>query len=203
MLIREILEGRFDSYTHRAIFLAGGAGAGKTHIARKLASVFYGLKIVNPDWALRMLFKQHNLSLKMPPEEEPKREPLRQYSKNVAGRQGAVYRREGLGMIIDTTGRIYGTIEGLKKELEDAGYRTAMLFVNADLETALRRNQSRERTVPEKFVKDNWELIRQNVGRYQRLFGENFFMVDNSDKNQSQLDSELSSVEKQIAKFLK
>ena len=70
MRITEIIEGRYDPYTSKAIFFAGGAGSGKTFIARQLASTFQGLKQVNPDIALKHLLLKTNLDLKMPPEEE-------------------------------------------------------------------------------------------------------------------------------------
>ncbi len=60
MRIYEITEGRFDPYQNKAIFFAGVPGAGKTFIARKLASVFYGLKQVNPDAAFKYLLRNKN-----------------------------------------------------------------------------------------------------------------------------------------------
>jgi len=203
MRITEIIEGRYDPYTSKAIFFAGGAGSGKTFIARQLASTFQGLKQVNPDIALKHLLLKTNLDLKMPPEEEYFRNMLRQRSKQISGRSQQIYQREKLGMLIDTTGRSYLTVDNTKKELEEQGYETAMVFVNSDLKTALKRNQSRQRTVPEKVILANWEAINQNVGRYQRLFGDNFFIIDNSEKEQSNIDQSILDLEKKIRRFLK
>ena len=203
MRITEIIEGRYDPYTSKAIFFAGGAGSGKTFIARQLASTFQGLKQVNPDIALKHLLSKTNLDLKMPPEEEYFRNMLRQRSKQISGRSQQIYQRGKLGMLIDTTGRSYLTIDNTKKELEEQGYETAMVFVNSDLKTALKRNQSRQRTVPEKVILANWEAINQNVGRYQRLFGDNFFIIDNSEKEQSNIDQSILDLEKKIRRFLK
>jgi shikimate kinase len=202
MRIKEIIEGRYDPYTGKAIFFAGGAGSGKTFIARKLASVFYGLKQVNPDVAFKYLLKKTNLSIKMPPEEEYFRDRMRNWSKRVAGKTQQIYQREKLGMLIDTTGRSYPTIENLKKELEADDYNTAMIFVNTDLATALKRNRNRQRTVPEKIIYNNWNVINQNAGKYQRLFGNNFFTINNSEKNQSTIDQNIVELEKKIKNFL-
>ena len=203
MRITEIIEGRYDPYTSKAIFFAGGAGSGKTFIARQLASTFQGLKQVNPDIALKHLLLKTNLDLKMPPEEEYFRNMLRQRSKQISGRSQQIYQREKLGMLIDTTGRSYLTVDNTKRELEEQGYETAMVFVSSDLKTALKRNQSRQRTVPEKVILANWEAINQNVGRYQRLFGDNFFIIDNSEKEQSNIDQSILDLEKKIRRFLK
>jgi len=203
MLVREIIEGRFDPYTNRAIFFAGGAGSGKTFIARKLASVFYGLKQVNPDAALKMMMRRKGLDLKMPDREEPQREPLRQYSKQVAGKQQRTYQQEGLGMIIDTTGRSYTMIADMKQELEDADYETAMIFVDADIATQLKRNTTRERQVPEKVIKNNYYTIKQNQGKYEQLFGDQFFYINNSQSAQANIEDNIQQLEKNLRNFLK
>ena len=203
MLVREIIEGRFDPYTNRAIFFAGGAGSGKTFIARKLASVFYGLKQVNPDAALKMMMRRKGLDLKMPDREEPQREPLRQYSKQVAGKQQRTYQQEGLGMIIDTTGRSYTMIADMKQELEDADYETAMIFVDADIATQLKRNTTRERQVPEKVIKNNYYTIKQNQGKYEQLFGYQFFYINNSQSAQANIEDNIQQLEKNLRNFLK
>jgi shikimate kinase len=202
MRIIDIIEGRFDPYNNKAIFFAGGAGSGKTFISRKLASVFYGLKQVNPDQAFKYLLKKTNLNVKMPPEEEYFRDRMRQRSKNIAGKVQQTYQKSNLGMIIDTTGRSYRRIDDTKKELEQQGYDTAMVFVNADIQTQLMRNKQRERQVPEKVILDNSKLINQNLGKYQRLFGNNFFIIDNSNKNQSNITQDLAQLESQIRAFL-
>ena len=203
MLVREVIEGRFDPYTNRAIFFAGGAGSGKTFIAKKLASVFYGLKQVNPDAALKMMMRQKGLDLKMPDREEPQREPLRQYSKQVAGKQQRTYQQEGLGMIIDTTGRSYTMIADMKRELEDADYETAMIFVDADIATQLKRNTTRERQVPEKVIKNNYNTIKQNQGKYEKLFGDQFFYINNSQSAQGKIEDNIQQLEKNLRNFLK
>ena len=143
MRINEILEGPHDPYQYKAIFFAGSPGSGKTYIARKLAGAFQGLKQVNMDSVFKHLMTQKKLSWKMPPEEEPEREKQRQRSKELVAKQQQQYAEGGLGLLIDSTGRIYGTVEKIKNELENQGYQTTMIFVNTDLETALRRNKQR------------------------------------------------------------
>jgi cytidylate kinase len=202
MLVNEIIEGRFDPYQNKAIFFAGGAGSGKTYVARKLASVFYGLKQVNPDAALKIMMRRKGLDLAMPDREKSQREPMRQISKQIAGRQQQMYTKSGLGMLIDTTGRSYTRISDMKQELEQQGYDTAMIFVKADIETQMKRNRQRERQVPDDVIVKNFEQIRQNLGRYSRLFGENLFIIDNSESMMKQVDDQISKLESRLKKFL-
>ena len=201
MRINEITEGPHDPYTHKAIFFAGAPGSGKTYVARKLAGAFQGLKQVNMDIWFKRLMTKKNLSWKMPPEEEPEREKQRQRSKELVAKQQQTYADSGLGLLIDSTGRILGTTRRIKDDLEDKGYETTMVFVNTDLETALRRNKERERTLPDKLIHKNFEIIDQRLGEYQRMFND-VHIINNSDAEQDTVDGQIDQVEKDIRKFL-
>ena len=201
MRANEFLEGPHDPYQYKAIFFAGSPGAGKTYVARKLAGVFGGLKQVNMDSIFKHLMTKKNLSWKMPPEEEPEREKQRQKSKELVAKQQQSYTDSGLGLLIDSTGRILGTIRRIKDELEDKGYETTMIFVITDLETALRRNRERERTLPDKLIHQNFEIIDQRLGEYQRMFND-VHIINNSDNEQDTVDGQIEQVEKDIRKFL-
>lgn len=202
MRITEIIEGRFDPYQNKAIFFAGVPGAGKTFIARRLASIFYGLKQVNPDAAFKYLLRNKNLSLKMPPEEEKPREIERDRSKQIVGRQQQMYQQENLGMLIDTTGRSLSRVVDTKEELEAQGYDTAMIYVDADIETSVKRNRARERSIPEKVLMQNFGAVKANVPRFQELFGDRFFEIDNSLEKQAELPQNLKDLEYNIKQFL-
>ena len=201
MRINEITEGPHDPYQYKAIFFAGSPGAGKTYVARKLADVFQGLKQVNMDIIFKHLMTKKNLSWKMPPEEEPEREKQRQRSKELVAKQQQSFADSGLGLLIDSTGRIAGTVRRIKDELEDKGYKTTMVFVTTDLETALRRNKERERTLPDKLIHQNYEIIEQRLGEYQRMFND-VHIINNSDTEQDTMPDQIAQVEKDIRKFL-
>ena len=201
MRANEFLEGPHDPYQYKAIFFAGSPGSGKTYVARKLAGVFGGLKQVNMDIIFKHLMTKKNLSWKMPPEEEPEREKQRQRSKELVAKQQQSFADSGLGLLIDSTGRIAGTVRRIKDELEDKGYKTTMVFVTTDLETALRRNKERERTLPDKLIHQNLEVIEQRLGEYQRMFND-VLVIDNSESTQMSMPAQLVHVEKNIRKFL-
>ena len=201
MRINEITEGPHDPYTYKAIFFAGSPGAGKTYVARKLAGAFQGLKQVNMDIWFKHLMTKKNLSWKMPDKEEPEREIQRQRSKELVAKQQQTYADSGLGLLIDSTGRIFETVARIKQEIESQGYQTTMIFVNTDLQTALRRNKERERQLPDKLIHKNFSVVEQNLGQFQRLFND-VHIVNNSDSAQNTLPRQIEQVEKDIRKFL-
>ena len=83
-------------------------------------------------------------------------------------------------MIIDGTGHKFQKVKAHKKELEENGYDTYMVFVNTSLEVAQARNKERDRVLPEKVLKKSWNDTRKNLGGYKSLFGGKFALVDNS-----------------------
>ena len=91
--------------------------------------------------------------------------------------------------------------EIIKQELDDVGYEATMIFVNTDLQTALRRNKERERTLPDELIHKNYAVIEQNLGRFQRLF-DDVHIINNSDSAQDQVPEQLERVEKSIRQFL-
>ena len=201
MRANEFLEGPHDPYTYKAIFFAGSPGSGKTYVARKLAGAFQGLKQVNMDNWFKRLMTKKNLSWKMPPGEEPEREKQRQRSKELVAKQQQQYAEGGLGLLIDSTGRIYDTVAKIKQELEGQGYQTTMIFVNTDLETALRRNKNRPRSLPTELIHKNYAVIEQNLGKFQRLFND-VHIIDNSTSAQNTMPGQIEQVEKDVRKFL-
>ena len=224
-----IKEGVDDKGILKAIFLAGGPGSGKTWVTRGLYGIpkkynfspGHGLKLVNQDTELEMLLKKYfgTTDLDNMPEElfvditgvdfQEKQydgtSGMRAYAKSLTKARMENYVRGRLGVIIDGTGHKYQSIAKKKQRFEDLGYDTYMVFVNTPLEIALKRNLERARVVPEKIVRDSWQDVQQNLGGFQRLFGRNFIIVDNSktldeDEAQKKFDE---LVKQGINKFVK
>ena len=99
-----------------------------------------------------MLLKRAGLSLKMPASEEEPRDVVRSRAKDITSKQKANYIEGRLGLIIDGTGREAEKILYQKRQLEELGYDTYMIFVNTSLDVALQRNAERARSVNEKIV---------------------------------------------------
>tara|TARA_Y100001954_G_scaffold82872_1_gene91081 strand:- start:3 stop:332 length:330 start_codon:yes stop_codon:yes gene_type:complete len=70
--------------------------------------------------------------------------------------------------------------------LQQLGYDTYMIFVNTSLDTAIERNNKRDRKLPLDIVKVNWNNVQSNIGKFQRLFGmKNFIVVDNNNPKEN------------------
>ena len=223
-----IKEGVDDKGILKAVFLAGGPGSGKTWVTRGLYGIpnkfnfsTAGLKLVNQDTELEMLLKKYfgTTDLDNMPEElfaditgvdfkgkeVDMNSGMRAYAKSLTKARMESYVRGRLGVIVDGTGHKYQSIAKKKQRMEDLGYDCYMVFVNTSLEVALKRNSERDRVVPEKIVRDSWHDVQQNLGGFQRLFGRNFLIVDNSKTlDEDEAEKKFESLVKQgVNKFMK
>ena len=178
-------EGVNDPGIFKAIYLAGGPGAGKSFVAGKtLPNAAFGLKVVNADVALEFLLKKSGLSsdmLTMTPSQLEKFAETRTKARALRDVQKKGFINGRLGMVLDGTGRDFTKIKKDRAELESFGYDTFMVFVNTSLPIALERNQNRPRKVDEKIVRSAWAAVQANIGKFQALFGSNnFVVVDNN-----------------------
>ena len=195
-----LLEGINDPGVFKAVFMAGGPGSGKSLAAKKLGFGTLGLRPVNSDMSFERGLKKAGLSLKMPKDEEEQRDAIRVHAKAITGKRQDMYLKGRLGIVIDSTARDTKIVLTQRKLLQSLGYETAMVFVNTSLETALDRNRTRERSIPDDIVKSNHGTVRKNMGKLQAAFGRhNFFIVDNDgdignlDKNTTKVFPKLSS----------
>ena len=217
----ELAEGVDDPGIFKAVFLAGGPGAGKSTIAvaagaasaiggdpegkkkafptkagpskavRKVVRQIpsgLGLKPVNSDAALEHMLRRAGKTLDFDSEVSPQdvkdRDATRAMAKTLTGKRQKFYLDQKLGIVIDGTGHDYQKIVKRVSALRNLGYDCSMIFVNTKLETSLRRNKMRDRVVPEAIVKERWQAVQQNLGRFQSLFGSNaFFVIDNDVDN--------------------
>ena len=176
-------EGVYDQGIFKAVFLAGGPGSGKSYIASRTTGG-QGFKVLNSDKAFEYLMRQAGLSLDMSdlsPEEEAAKDEIRARAKELTAKQKANWCGGRLGQIIDGTGRDFSKIQKLRKEYEEMGYDTYMIFVNTSLDATKEWNKKRERTVPEDILVPAWQSVQNNMGKFQQLFGkQNFAIIDNS-----------------------
>ena len=218
-----VLEGVDDKGIFKAIFLAGGPGSGKTFVAQKLFGIpetlttsVGGLKLVNQDTEFEHLLKKYFGTIeidKFPPDvfadlikpTDQGGSNMRPFAKELNKEKLRLYTKGKLGVIIDGTAHKIDKIKEQKKELEDLGYDTYMVFVNTTLEAALDRNEKRERTVPVDVAKKSWQDVQDNMAKLKRLFKSNFYMADNSkhlEPRQAQSKFDML-VKKGINQFLK
>ena len=196
-------EGVYDPGIFKVFILAGGPGSGKSFVTK---SVFAGtgLKVVNSDTYFERELKKASLSLQMPDSEEMQRQTLRAKAKLTALTSLQTYMRGRLGMVIDSTGRDYDMVARHVQYFKAMGYDTYMIFVNTSLDVALERNRRRERTVPEYITTKSWNETQGNMGKYQRLFGMDKFIVVDNNKSDFELTTlTMTRVSKIVNKYLK
>ena len=203
---KQLVEGVYDPNIFKAFFLAGGPGSGKSFVVRQTTGGL-GLKIVNSDTAFEKLLKDADFSLDfrdMSPEKTLERDKIRKRAKEVTAKMQSNFVAGRLGMIIDGTGAEYGKIEKQVKMLQQLGYDTHMIFVNTSLDTAIERNNKRDRKLPLDIVKTYWNNVQSNIGKFQRLFGrKNFIVVDNNNAKEDVFLKVFKSVRKLATKKLK
>ena len=165
-----------DKQVHKAVFMIGGAGAGKTTVAKKMFGGVF--KMVNSDEFTKFLLKKEGLSLifdKSKPEDYDKKMKLRDSGKTLeSSRLGFLV--DGIhSIVLDGTGR---NVERLKRQydaLDALGYDCYMVFVNTTLEEGQKRNAARERKVAPDVVERMWHELNANIDEYRQMFGKHFF----------------------------
>lgn len=175
-------EGVDDPAIFKAVFLAGGPGSGKSFIVGKTGLPALGLKVVNSDDAFEAAMKKAGMTMKPDDIFSVKGQDIRGRAKALTGKRQAMFITGRLGLVIDGTGKDFNKVKKQVKSMKDLGYDVAMIFVNTDLETAIERDKTRERTLGEVEVTKYWKEVQRNIGAFQTMFGKkNMLIVDNSD----------------------
>ena len=178
---QQLQEGVYDPNIFKAIFMAGGPGSGKSYVQRRTTGGL-GMKLINSDDIYEKMLK--DAGLETTPEDiySDQGQEIRGRAKATTKRMQGNFLDGRLGLIIDGTGKDYDKIATQVAGLKNLGYECYMIFVNTSLDTAQERNKMRKRTLPEKEVAAMWNAVQQNIGKFQRLFGNaNMIIVDNND----------------------
>ena len=131
----------------------------------------------------------------------PKGQEIRGRAKALTKKQQAGFIQGRLGLLIDGTGKDYTKIKKMSDSLRKIGYDTYMMFVNTSLDTAQERNKMRERKLEEAEVKKMWNAVQKNLGKFQRYFGrENFILIDNNHADEKVFDKVYVEIGKLIDK---
>ena len=167
--------------SRKVIFLAGGAGSGKSNVVKKLNLEKQGFKIVNQDISLEWLKKNHGLPENMNDLTKEQRSTLGKLSyqaRAIAKRKMMKFQGNAEGVVVDGTGGSMKAMEALVKEFKDKGYDVSMMFVETSLKTALERNRARkERSLLDKIVERNHEAVQGNKSGFKTMFGDRFMEV--------------------------
>ena len=123
----------------KVIFLAGGAGSGKSNVVNKLGLENQGFKIVNSDISLEWLKKNSGLPTDMndlTKEQLSTLGKLQHQSRKIAKDKMMKYKGNAEGVVVDGTGGSINAMTKLVDEFKDKGYDVSMVFVETSLETA-------------------------------------------------------------------
>ncbi len=198
-----IEEGVYDKNIFKAVFLAGGPGSGKSYISDALLSG-YGLKVVDVDKPTTHYMNKAGMSLKMR-DDSPERDIIRNKAKQAIEQQSKYWIDGRLGLIIDGTGKDPGKIKKKADELKELGYDVFLISVLVADDIASKRNNSRDRTIPQDVFDDIWSKIRSSLQALQDYFGSNWRLIDNSREfnGYNEFKNVHSQVDKSIQEFLR
>ena len=197
MKIFEVIsEGIHDPAIFKAVFLVGGPGSGKSYIEKKLGLSALGFVSIDSDALLTMLMGKSGLSLKMPPEEQQRRDVVRGKAKMLTKTKRDLGIEGRLGLVVQGTGNDYTKIATLRDQLKALGYDTFIVAVNTNLDTARERNLRRERSVPDEIVVEKWQQAQQNIGKFLNLFN-NSAVIDNNGEG-AETEPQIQTVYKRI-----
>jgi dephospho-CoA kinase len=177
-----IEEGVNDPAIFKAVFLAGGPGSGKSFIVGKTGLPQLGFRVVNSDDAFEVMMKKAGKAMTSDEIFSDEGQAIRGRAKAQTRLKQDIYMKGRLGLVIDGTGKDVNKIIKQAKELQDLGYDTKMILVNTDIETAIKRDSQRTRSLGKKKVTEYWNTVQKNIGGLQTVFGKkNFMIVDNSE----------------------
>jgi hypothetical protein len=172
-----ITESINDKGLFKVVFVAYSPYAGKSYTLDRIKGGEYPIRVINTDSALEFLSKKYGM------------DPSDAY--DIVGEQSKTTTKETLyhavngmlPMIVDGTSSNASNLLRRKGFLESLGYDTAMLFVDVELDTVLKRmnDGGRERKVPEEFVRSTYQKVYEMREYYKNTFGSNFISISNND----------------------
>lgn len=178
--------------------MAGSPGAGKSTLLRVLAGGL-GYSFIDSDHILSHLMKKSGLSLKMPDHEAEARHAVRSRAFDLLQAKQTLQIAGGHGLLIDTTAADLGFVRELRQSLMDQGYACRIVFVSVPLEVALRRNASRERSLPDHVVEQRHRLAESNKEALLALFGRDAYdEIDNGAEGVPESRADVLKVAKKI-----
>tara|TARA_Y100000114_G_scaffold65677_1_gene60197 strand:- start:8278 stop:8955 length:678 start_codon:yes stop_codon:yes gene_type:complete len=178
---RGLMEGVNDPAIFKAVFLAGGPGSGKSFVVGKTALKSLGFRLINSDDAFEKGLKKAGLTTNPDDIASAQGQKVRASAKALTGKIMVRALQGRNGIVVDGTGKDYAKIKKQVDLLRKMGYAVYMIFVNTDLETALKRNSLRPRQLPDDMVTKLWKDVQKNIGKFQGLFRNRLVVVDNSE----------------------
>jgi len=163
-----ITEGINDKGIFKSCFMAGFPASGKSYTINQIKSGGIGAKVVNTDTWVE--FYGSNIDWV-------------EYGtkvKTLTKSQLLLYLNSMLPLWVDGTSSNSRAMFRRKGILESIGYDTSMVWVQANLNTILKRNRERDRKVDEQFIIDTYNKLEKFKDYYKTQF-DTFILIDNND----------------------
>lgn len=180
-LFSSIPEGINDPHIFKALFVIGAPGSGKSTLSKYLTD-WTGLRRVNPDDFYELSLKKRGVgAVNLSPDIES--DPDWNRSRELKTKKLNIAVDGRLGLVVDGTGRYAPAIVKAVQSLRSIGYDVAMIYIQVDVDTAIARQQRRDRRVDPEVVRSYHESINNNLPIFQKLFdsdGGNFVILNNS-----------------------
>jgi len=163
----------------KAIFMAGPAGSGKSYISKILVPSDF--KTINVDDTYEELLKTSGVGMKlakMSPDELKKAGELMGQARKTTDIKYKKALENANNILIDSVGGSSKTLLKKKQELEDLGYKTAMIMTYVSPITSLERNKQRDRSLLPSIIIRSWRDVNKNIDAYKQAFGDNFVLLN-------------------------
>lgn len=174
LLINESIE---DKGILKSCFMAGQPGSGKSFVVSKIKSGSIEPRIVNTDKFTEFIANYLNIDVN---DIGSNWKQMGSKAKKLTSSQLALYINSLLPLWIDGTSSNPSSVFRRQGVLKSIGYDTAMVWVNTDLETAIKRNKERDRTVDEDFLIKVHKKISKVKDYYKSEF-KYFYEVNNNE----------------------
>ena len=172
-----------DKGIFKACFLSGLPGAGKSTVLSKVSDGTVEPRIVNTDRTYEFLLKKHGMEAT-----GAAWNLLGPLSKTLNASSLYHYLNGMLPLFVDGTSADTGSLLRRSGILESLGYDTMMVWVDVNLDEAIKRAQARERKVDPSFIKHLHKQMANNKEFYKSRFGNNFIEVNNNADNFSAME---------------
>jgi predicted kinase len=177
----------FDNKHNNFVVMLGTPGAGKSFIVNTMVNLD-NYKIVNVDTERELLAKKMGMNLKDP--EQSKK--IREITGGTTEDRNRVIRQLKTilsqprnnnilpNIILDSGGGVPEFITSIIKQANEMGYETSLIYVRTELATALKRNNKRERRLPDSMVKQYHEDVIRSFNVTKDIY-DHVWMVRNDE----------------------
>lgn len=160
-LLQSLQESINDKGKFKAIFVTGVPGAGKSYTIANITDGQIPVRVVNSDKAYEFLGRKGATDITDASQWDKVSQQVKVTSTNML----VQYVNSMLPLFVDSTSSSPANLLRRKGILESMGYDCALVWIDTDVETAVKRAAGREREVPEDFIRKT-HAEAERVGEY-------------------------------------